>query len=289
MLVGLWGLATGRDGLAGDRSAWGASVSYPNDPWQASASYRRIGDGFDPSLGFVPRRAVEIVTGGGELRLGTPLPGVRDAVFQLHGRLVRDSLRRRESYVVFSAPFYLAFESGAGLEFNVVPYGERLVEPFPIAPDVTIPPGSYDWIRYRLEGTLASKRKVSGRLTWWFGDFYDGRLTELSGALVPRPTAAIALELTAVRNTGSLPGGRVSQDLVGARVQVNLWANLTFNSLVQYDNQSRILGANSRLRWQFHPLGELFVVYNRNREREAGRWRFASEQLLTKVQYAFRL
>ena len=39
-----------------------------------------------------------------------------------------------------------------------------------------IDPGSYHWTRFRLEGGLASKRTLSGQLTWWFGDFYTGRL-----------------------------------------------------------------------------------------------------------------
>ncbi|HZD05717.1 MAG TPA: DUF5916 domain-containing protein, partial [Longimicrobiales bacterium] len=56
--VGLWGLAMGREGLEGDRTAAGVRASYPNDLIDASASYARIGDAFDPSLGFVPRPGI---------------------------------------------------------------------------------------------------------------------------------------------------------------------------------------------------------------------------------------
>src|SRR6185436_16851109 len=47
-----------RAGAAGDRSAMGFRVDYPNDLWDVAASTIRVGDGFDPSLGFVPRRAM---------------------------------------------------------------------------------------------------------------------------------------------------------------------------------------------------------------------------------------
>ncbi len=288
LVVAAWGLRSDRDSLRGDRDAWGFAAAYPNNMLAAQVLYKRLGTGFDPSLGFVPRRGVEIVSGGVDRRVLRPVGGVRDAVVQLHGRVVLDSLRRWESYFAFAAPFYLRFESGDRVEFNVAPYGERLAQPFDIAPNVTIPAGQYEWIRYRLEGTFATKRAVSGRVTWWFGDFYDGRLDELAATLVIRPSAAASLELTAVRNAGSLPVGEFTQEVFRARARLNLSADLTFNSLVQYDNQSRTLGANSRLRWQFHPLGELFLVHTHNVDRSGGRFAFASSQLLAKVQYAIR-
>jgi hypothetical protein len=44
------------------------------------------------------------------------------------------------------------------------------------------------------------------------------------------------------------------------------------------------------LRWTFHPLGDAFVVYNHNLDRSLDdRWLFNSNQLLVKIQYAFRL
>ena len=44
-----------------------------------------------------------------------------------------------------------------------------------------------DW--FELEGGLATKRKVSGQLSWWFGDFYTGKLDEviLTASWKPSP------------------------------------------------------------------------------------------------------
>lgn len=65
------------------------------------------------------------------------------------------------------------------------------------------------------------------------------------------------------------------------------------NSFVQYDNESRELGTNTRLRWTFLPAGDLFVVYNHNVRTAdpisgARRWAFDSDGLLIKLQYALR-
>ena len=45
---------------------------------------------------------------------------------------------------------------------------------------------------------------------------------------------------------------------------------------------------NTRLRWTFDPLGDVFVVYNHNVEDFTDRWQLESNQLIVKVQYAFR-
>jgi len=46
---------------------------------------------------------------------------------------------------------------------------------------------------------------------------------------------------------------------------------------------------NTRLRWTFRPVADLFIVYNHNIRSIVDRWRLDSNQLLIKVQYAWRL
>jgi hypothetical protein len=58
--VGVWGLLTQRNDLGSDAGAYGMTIDYPNDKWDAFLNYKRIGRNFAPSLGFVPRRAVQL-------------------------------------------------------------------------------------------------------------------------------------------------------------------------------------------------------------------------------------
>jgi hypothetical protein len=287
-LIGVWGLVTDRAGLTGDRTAFGAKIDYPNDTWDIALTYKRIGDNFDPSLGFVPRRNVQITSGGANYRWRPGWSWLRYMFFELQPLLVTDLGGRWESYRVFTAPVNWRFESGERFEFNIVPQGERLSEPFEIANGVVIPPGSYDFTRYRLEGDIASKRKISGRASWWFGPFYDGTLHQIELRLNINLVELFTFELNSVRNIGSLPTGDFTQQLFGGRVRVNASPDLDISSLVQYDNESRILGTNTRIRWTFNPYGDLYVVYNYNALDEATGLRLESNQLLVKVQYAFR-
>jgi len=287
-LIGVWGLVTNRDGLTGDRTAFGGEIDYPNDTWDIALTYKRIGDGFDPSLGFVPRRNVQIASAGVNYRWRPERSWLRFMFFQLRPTLVTDLDGRWESYRVFTAPVNWRFESGERFEFNIVPQGERLVEPFEIAEGVVIPPGTYNFTRYRLEGDIASKRKINGRATWWFGRFFDGALHQIELRLNVNLVQLFTFELNSVRNIGSLPAGDFTQQLYGGRVRINFFPDLDISSLVQYDNESRILGTNTRVRWTFNPYGDIYVVYNYNALDETTGLRLDSNQLLVKVQYAFR-
>jgi len=287
-LVGVWALGLGRDSLTGDRTAVGLKLDYPNDLWDIALTYRRVGDGFDPSLGFVPRKGVHAA------RLSVtyaPRPGgrlVRQMFHEFVPVLVTDLAGRWESYRVFMAPLNWRLESGDRFEFNIVPEGERLVAPFDVAPGIVILPGHYHHVRYRLEVEFAAKRRLSGQATWWFGTFFDGTLHQLQVAAAWNPVPLVTAELEAERDIGRLAARDFTRDLVGARVKVNLSPDLQLNSFLQYDNETNSFGSNTRLRWTFDPLGELFVVYNHNLTRLTDGWTFSGNALLLKAQYAFR-
>jgi hypothetical protein len=180
------------------------------------------------------------------------------------------------------------FRSGDRFELNANPTGERLVAPFEIADGVVIPPGSYHWLRYRVEVGTAQKRRLYSQLTWWFGDFYDGDLDQLIWTGAWNPTALVTIEFTGERNVGRLETGRFTQTLIGNRLRVNVSPDLSIASYVQYDTDSDSVGVNTRLRWTFSPAGDLFVVYNHNVRDVLDRWQLESNQLLVKLQYALR-
>lgn len=288
LTLGAWFARTERDSLAGNRDAFGLLLDYPNDRWDISASWKRIGDGFDPSLGFVPRRGIN------RYRLGVnfqPRPhrwGIRQMFFEQTYELVTGAGNAWESYRVFLAPLNWRLESGDRFEANVVPQGERLSQPFEVAGGVVIPAGTYRFTRYRIEVESAAKRPLSGQVTWWFGGFYDGRLHQIQAEAAWRPSPQAGLELEVERNLGRLPEGNFNTTVVQARARLNFSPDLTLSSLVQYDTESRRWGSNTRLRWSFTPLGDVFVVYNHNlRDLDQG-LRFESNQLLLKAQYTLR-
>ncbi len=289
-IAGIWGLATGRDDLDGFRetTAFGLKVDYPNDLWDCAVVYHRIGDGFDPSLGFVPRRAINSYSAGCTYAPRPKHSFIRQMFHEFYPTLTTDLDGRWESYRVFIAPLNWRLESGDRFEFNVNPTGERLVEPFEIARGVVIPPGAYAWRRFRLELQTAAKRKLSGQATWWFGGFYTGRLDQLELEAAWTPSPVVTFLVNAEHDIGRLEQGDFDLTLVGTKIRLNVSPDLQLNSFVQYDGTDRSFGTNTRLRWTFHPRGDLFVIYNHNLREIEDRWRRDSNQLLVKLQYTFR-
>ena len=297
-LVGIWALATGRDDLrSGDRTAVGLKVDYPNDLWDVALKYKRIGDAFDPSLGFVPRAGVHSASLSAVWQPRPKRPigplHVRQCFWENELSYVTGLTGGWQSYRYFMAPINCRLESGDRFEFNVVPGGERLSMPFEVANGDTIPIGAYHFVRFRLEAGLAAKRRFSGQATWWFGRFYNGRLNQYELTAAWRPSSFVIVEFTGEHNVGRMPQGHFVQDLIGTRLQLNVSPDLQLASLGQYDNETNSFGTNTRIRWTFSPLGDLFVVYNHNlRTRDPLTLQrdlaFASNQLLVKAQYTFR-
>lgn len=287
--AGVWGLVTDREGLEGDRTAFGASVAYPNDIWDVALTGIRVGDGFDPAMGFVPRLGFYKVNFSGEYRVyPASVSWLRTMVHEFRPVAYWSLDGEWESYRIFTAPINWQLESGDRVEINANPEGERLEEPFEIADGVVIQPGAYHYIRYRAEVELAAKRMVSGQLTWWLGSFYDGALDQYEGTLRIKPSELVFFELSATRNVGSLKAGDFDQKVVGLRAVLNVSSDLQLASLVQYDDDTRQIGTNTRLRWTFDPLGDLFLVYNYNVRDRMDRWSLDATQLMVKAQYAIR-
>ena len=288
-LAGVWGLTMDRAGLGGDRTAHGLTIAYPNDLWEISLTYKRIGRNFDPSIGFVPRRAVYLYNLTVNNRTRIAKGPLQQLTHEFVPSVATDLSGHWESYRVFTAPINWRFRSGDRFEFNVHPTGERLVAPFEIVSGVAIQPGAYHWRRYRLEGGTAQKRRLYTQITWWFGGFYDGSLDQIQWTGAWNPTPLLTIEFSGEHDVGRhLRAGDFTETVVGTRARVNLSPDLNIASYVQYDRTSESIGVNTRLRWTFKPVADLFIVYNHNVRDILDRWQLDSNQLLVKLQYAFR-
>ena len=286
-LVGVWGVATDHEGLEGKRGAAGFKIDYPNDDWDALILYKWIGDGFQPSLGFAPRIGVQQLLTGATRRFRPAGGPVNDYSFGLYSTTFTNLSGRWESWNVEFVP-NVVFRTGDEISFEVTPQGERLVDPFEVSDGVVIAPGEYGWVRGEVEVETASKRAIGAEVRYGFGGFYDGTLHTLSATVVVRPVPVVALTLEGEVNRGKLPAGDFNADLVALRARVGFSPDIDLSSFVQYDTESRSLGANTRLRWTFHPLGDLFVVYNHNLSRTTNEWSYDSNELLIKMKYGLR-
>ena len=142
---------------------------------------------------------------------------------------------------------------------------ERLDRPFTVARGVTIPVGSYRYNVARATYTMGTQRPVSGALVLARGSFYDGTLSELTWRGRVDVTPQLVAEPTVSFNRIDGPFGRGETNLVGSRLTYTVSPRMFAATLVQSQSRTRSSSTNVRLRWEYSPGSELFIVYSDGR------------------------
>ena len=272
LLVGAWTATTQGDVGPGNKMGWGFKIDYPNDLWDCSTSLNQYGGAFDPVLGFLPRRDVRRLAVGCNYQprpsKDGPFRWIRQEFFENQYVRYTNPQGVVESWEYFMAPINVRFESGDRFEFNWNPQGETLLAPFEIAPGVVIPPGAYDFTRWRLEAQTSPHRPLQFGTTTWFGTFFDGHLTQWQEYLKwTSPKGKIQLDFEVENDFGHLPQGNFVQRLWSVQGAYAWNPNLVLSSFIQYDTESQNVGTNTRLRWTIKPGNDLFIVWNRGWQR----------------------
>lgn len=287
-LVGAWALLNRRNSAGKDQSAFGFEVDYPNDLWDGALTYKRIGEDFDPAMGFVPWRGIQKLNLSLTYKPRPHWTWLRQMFHEFFAQAVWDLDGKLYQWRLFMAPVNWRLESGDRFEFNIVPYMERLPEAFEISPGVNVYAGTYHWTRYRLEFQTASKRAVTTQFTWWFGRFYDGHMNQYQAQITWRPSHKMNIALEGEIDRGKLPSGLSDIKLIRSRFDVYFTPNFQILSYLQYDNLTQSLGMNTRLRWTYRSLLDVFIVYNRNWIETSGHFYGDLNQFFIKIQYSWR-
>ena len=131
---------------------------------------------------------------------------------------------------------------------------------------------------------------MAANLTLEHGSFYSGHRTAFSAARGRYAMSPhFALEPTYSLNRVRLAEGAFTTHLAGSRVIVTMSPRMFVSSLVQYNSSVNAVTANVRLRWEYQPGSELFVVYNDERNtRTRGFPELATRAFIVKVNRLFR-
>jgi hypothetical protein len=243
--------------------AGGFSIDYPNDRWFAKLSWKQIGENFNPALGFVPRAGIRKTNAMFMFRPRPEKAGMRQLTFHAFPELITNLENRIDNWRVDISPFEVEFNSGDMFEFQVIPQFERLPFAFPISRDVTVPEGSYQFTRYGVSVESATKRPWVVNYETSFGDFYNGTRRDIVFGLTLKPSHHLLFGLRAERADVKLEQGNFFTQLFSIQANYNFSPNISWANLVQYDNESRMLGFQTRFRWILQPGNDLFLVMNR--------------------------
>lgn len=142
---------------------------------------------------------------------------------------------------------------------------ELLDDDFRIGTGVTIPPGRYSFQAIQAGFTFGLQRWYSVILAAQRGSFFSGDETTV-GLTGGRVNERLSLEPTLSLNWVDLPEGSFRSDLVVTRQNYAFTPRMFFGGRVQYNSGNDSFTTNLRLRWEYRPGSELFIVYTEARD-----------------------
>ena len=252
---------------AGDDDSYQGVLTYNGDLYAFQVDYLRVGANFIPEMGFRRRWDFRRTFATAQY---SPRPRTIEAVRQFTFGTSLDYIETGGGAVetrIAQARFQTEFENSDRLSFDVQDNYEFLVRPFGLAPSAVIEPGAYAFQDWFVSYSMGAQRRVSGTFTLQQGGFYDGNITAV-GYRRPRVevTPQLSIEPGISVNRIVLPIGEATIPLVTSRVTYTLTPRMFFGGLVQYNSSNSSLSTNLRLRWEYQPGSELFVVYNDQRD-----------------------
>ncbi len=254
-------------GRLGDDASYQAAFNYAGDRYGFQLDHLLVGDNFNPEVGFLRRDDFRRTFA---LARFSPRPASLRAVRQFTWEAGLDYIENGAGAVetrLLQARFDTELENSDRFGVDLQDSRELLVDPFRIAPDVTIPAGLYDFRDVFLSYSMGEQRRVAGTWSLQRGSFFSGDLTAVGYSrgrieITPR----FSLEPSVLVNRITLPEGAFTATLVTSRVTYTFTPRMFFGGLVQYSSTGSLLATNLRLRWEYQPGSELFVVYNDQRD-----------------------
>jgi len=273
-----------------DDTSYRAQLDYVGDRYGVQLGRVAVGRGFDPQIGYVRRT------------------GIRrsNAEFRFSPRLVSSQVIRKLSWtagVAYTedgsgrpetrdrdAEFAIEFENAD--RFAVTYSGTYELVPFPfrIASNAIVPAGGYNYDTASVSFNTGPQRRMTGNVRVDYGTFYGGHKTAVSatrGRLSFGPQ--LFVEPSYSVNWIDLAEGSFTTHLTGARVTYTMTSRMFVSALIQHNSDSNTAATNARLRWEYRPGSELFVVYNDERDTlTRGFPALATRSLIVKVNRLFR-
>jgi hypothetical protein len=258
---------TWTDGMTGDDQSYRAGFSYNADLFGASATYLRVGEDFNPEVGFLRRWGFSESMASARWSPRPESDLIRAYTFQLGTDYIENDTTGLVEGREHQASAQLEFLSSDAISVTYTDTYEYLDSNFRIADGVVVPPGGYSFGDVTARLAIGAQRRFSGNVSVQHGGFYGGDKTTvgLQGGRL-NVNARLSIEPTISFNWVDLPQGSFRSDLAVARVNYAFTPFAFFGGLVQYNSGNDSFSSNLRFRWEYRPGSELFLVYSEARD-----------------------
>ncbi len=248
----------------GEDLSYRGRFSWSADRYGLTADHVTVGANFNPEIGLVRRSAFRQSSGSARFSPRPGWRGVRKISYEGAVSYLTDMANAPESKSL-DASVGLEFDNSDGVSVGVSRDYERLDSRFNLGSGVFVPVGQYTFSHGSASYTLGQQRKISGTMSLGTGEYYDGTLTTIAWSGRVEMSRQLYAEPTVSWNRVRLPEGRADTNLVSSRVTYTITPRMFTSALIQYQSRTHSLTSNARIRWEYRPGSELFIVYSDGR------------------------
>jgi Domain of unknown function (DUF5916)/Carbohydrate family 9 binding domain-like len=259
----IWYQKSDTENIEAQDNAYGFGFYIPESRYEFYWSRMKIEKNFNPALGFVNRSDIQ------EDYIETRYNHYFDSgIIQLYSpdiewQKISDLSGNLQSEYVQVRPILFDFSQGGYFYAGILDQTEVLNSDFDLLPTVRLLAGRYKFDRKLLGLGSADSRRIFFEYEFEDGDFYSGKNRQQKITLGLRPIDRILMKFMYDESEISLDNSTTLAKLVGYKHEVAITDYWSWLLTVQYDNQSQLAYANSRLRWIPEPGQEFYFIVNK--------------------------
>ncbi|MBI4474569.1 MAG: hypothetical protein HY646_18000, partial [Acidobacteria bacterium] len=253
--------------VAKDEDASRFSAAWRDNLISFGADYEKVGDNFNPEMGFIRRDDMSHYSG--DFTLNPRLdrnPHIRDfnitANYDYYADVNGNLETRTDDF-----RFNMEFENSATVGFSTTHTFERLKEVFA---RYRVPVGDYRFRDYTVSYNSDRSRVLGGRMNYTWGDFWNGTRRSVGGDITFKPNYHWQADLTWSRNDVKVAAGEYPTTLVGLKVLYAFTSRAFLNTFLQYNAERHQFSSNIRFNIIHRPLSDIYVVFNERRDTRTG-------------------
>ncbi len=251
-------------GFSSGQTNLGAGLTFRSNWLDFEAGRQKIGPNFNPQVGFLERTDCICDSADANFKARPEIWNVRELQFEgyiFHEPDTHHVVQTQEWATTFRAKF----NNGSYTDDDIVDvFAQRLSTPFNIYKNVYLPVGVYNWTRHALTYGSPEDHRLTLQLFERFGSYYSGQLNEFRVQTTYRANQRLSFSVGPVWNRFRLPvaGGDFSVLLGALETDYAFSRFLSLSSILQIDTtNTQAASANVRLRWNYRPDSDLYVIY----------------------------
>jgi Domain of unknown function (DUF5916) len=264
LVVNGYAAQTRTPGVASGQTNAGAGFDYQTNWLEAIWDHRKIGPNFNPEVGFLERSDCICDYLEANFKPRPKIRGVRELNFEgfmFHAPDTRHVLQTQE----WQGTTRVQFNNGSYSDDDIVDVlTQRLTAPFNVYKNVFIPPGDYHWTRHQITYGSPQDRRLMVGFYERFGSYYNGHLNEARMRASYRANERLSFNFSEQWNRFRLPVTNGDFSVLFGSFQTNYSFSrfLTLSALLQMNTaNTQAVSANIRLRWNYRPDSDLYVIY----------------------------